>query len=203
MPDVPNLSILTPPKEKPMKEIAPRHRLGHLIRNRRNVLKKSLREVTHGIATALGNNDFTDIVLGEIERGVRPATMEELEAISHVLDVGIDLLSQHAVEWHESVWEEHKPRYELQPGETSAATIHTMSHVEAMDELRGAIADMRRGIDELHRAEDAMRKLSDFDLASDFKHTAALLEASVCRIETRLGKRWERVKANFASDEDA
>lgn len=183
-----------------MEEIAPRHRLGHLVRLRRNVLTKSLNETTAEIATALGDEGFTNVVLGEIERGVRPATMEQLEAISRVLDVDIDELKGHAIEWHESIWD-GKPRYELHPGETDAKTIQVMSHVEAMDELRGVCSDMRRGVDELHRAEDAMKEAQEFDMASDFRHTADLLAASVLRIETRLGRRMMKAKATFAQEE--
>lgn len=181
MPDVPNLSILTPKKEKPMEEIAPRHRLGHLVRSRRNVMQRNLNETTKEIATALGDPGFTNVVLGEIERGVRPATMEQLEAISRVLDVGLDLLRQHAIEWHEAIWD-GKPRYELRPGETDATTIHALSHTEAMDELRGAVADMQRAARELRRA--------------NLFETADLLAASVTRIQVKLG----RAQATCAQD---
>lgn len=189
MPDVPNLSILTPKKEKPMEEISPQHRLGHTIRSRRNVLEMSLKDATAGIAKALGDPDFTAVVLGEIERGVRPATMEQLEAVARVLDISLEELKQHAIEWHEAIWD-GKPRYELRAGDTDAATIHVLSHTEAMDELRGAIADMRRGVDDLRRAEDHLKGQREFDLASDMRHTADLLAASINRIATKMGRRW-------------
>lgn len=199
MPNVPNLSILTPKKEKPMEEISPQHRLGHTIRNRRNVLKRSLNEATADIAKALGNADFTNVVLGEIERGVRPATMEELEAIARVLDISLEELKQRAIEWHEAIWD-GEPRYELRPGETDATTIHALTHTEAMDELRGAIADMHRGVDDLRRAEDYLKAHREFDLSSDMRHTADLLAASVHRIATKMGRRWARAKPGFAPD---
>jgi len=193
MVDVPNLSILTPPKEKPMEEIAPQHRLGHTIRSRRNVLKKSLNETTAEIAKALGNPGFTNVVLGEIERGVRPATMEELQAVARVLDISLEELKQRAIEWHEAIWN-GEPRYELRPGATDAATIHVLSLTEAMDELRGAIADMQRGVDDLRRAEDHLKAKHEFDLSSDMKHTANLLAASVNRIVTKMGRRWDKAQ---------
>ena len=201
MPDVPNLSILTAKKERPMEEIAPRHRLGRTIRNRRNVLERSLNEATAEVAKRLGSDDFTNVVLGEIERGVRPATMDELVAIAGALDIDLDILKKGAIEWHDSVWGK-APTYELHPGKTDAATIHALTHVEAMDELRGCIADMRRGAEDLQRAEDTMRKAKDFDLASEFKHTAELLGASVCRIEAKIGRRWGRAKFDFGQEEE-
>lgn len=150
----------------------------------------------------MGDIGFSSVVLGEIERGKRPATMEQLEAISRVLDVSINALLQHAIEWHESIWD-GKPKYMLQPGETDARTIMVMSHIEAIDELRGVCSDMRRGVDELHRAEDAMKAAREFDMSSDFRHTADLLSASVLRIETRMGRRMAKAKVDFAPEEDA
>lgn len=201
MPDVPNLSILTPPKEKPMEEISPQHRLGQTVRNRRNVLKKSLNEATAEIAKALGTQDFTNVVLGEIERGVRPATMEELQAIARVLDISLEELKQRAIEWHEAIWD-GEPRYELRPGATDAATIQALTHTEAMDELRGAIADMRRGVDDLRRAEDHLKGQREFDLASDMRHTADLMAASVNRIATKMGRRWAKAQPGCAQGEE-
>jgi transcriptional regulator with XRE-family HTH domain len=201
MPDVPNLSILTPKKEKPMEEIAPQNRLGHAIRSRRNVLRRSLNEATADIAKALGNPGFTNVVLGEIERGVRPATMDELQAIARVLDISLEELKQRAIEWHEAIWD-GKPRYELRPGETDAATIHVLSHTEAMDELRGAIADMLRGVDDLRRAEDHLRGQREFDLASDMRHTADLMAASVNRIATKMGRRWAKAQPGCAQGDE-
>jgi len=198
MPDVPNLSILTPKKEKPVEEIAPRHRLGHLVRSRRNVMKKSLNEATKEIATALGDPGFTNVVLGEIERGVRPATMEQLEAISRVLDVGLDLLRQHAIEWHESIWD-GKPRYELRPGETGAATIHTMDVAALTQELRGAMADLDRAADGLALASTAM-KASDPAMSMEAGLTAEMIRTSARRIAMKLDP--DRAKATFAPGYD-
>lgn len=184
-----------------MEEIAPRNRLGYLLRTRRNVMEKTLRTATIEIQQALGTNDFTTVVLGEIERGLRPATMEELTAISHVLDVGIDVLRQHAVEWHESVWD-GKPRYELQPGETQAATLHALSHTEAMDELRGAAADMQRGAALIAKVIPALEP-GAHDLAIKARATWELLTASVNRISGVLDPdRMNNMKVTFMSESD-
>ena len=199
MPDVPNLSILTPKKEKPMEEIAPQNRLGHTIRSRRNVLEKSLDQVTAEIAKALGNQNFTNVVLGEIERGVRPATMDTLQAIARVLDISLEELRQHAIEWHEAIWD-GKPRYELRPDATDATTIHTISHVEAMDELRGAVADMRRAMDTLRDMARAMKVELLTREADEATMMAALLEASINRIEAKLQP--ERAKLRFAQESE-
>jgi len=183
-----------------MEEVDPRRKLGTTIRNRRNVLGRSLNETTAEVAKRLGSDSFTNVVLGEIERGVRPATMDELVAIAGALDIELDTLKQCAIEWHESVWD-GKPRYELHPGDTDAATIHGMSLVEAMDELRGVMADMQRGKDVLHRAGKLLDKqYGEREVALDCGLTAALLGSSINRIEVRLNP--ERAKAAFALDDE-
>lgn len=182
-----------------MEEIAPQNRLGHTIRTRRNVLGKSLRETTAEIAKALGTSDFTAVVLGEIERGVRPATMEELQAIARVLDTSLEELKQNAIEWHEAIWN-GKPQYELRPGETDATTIYTISHVEAMDELRGAVADMRRARDTLRDMARVMKTELLSREADESTMMAAFLEASINRIEAKLQP--ERAKLRIAQERE-
>jgi len=163
-------------------------------------MKKSLNDVTKEIAMALGDRllDFSTVVLGEIERGVRPATMEQLEAMSHVLDVSIDTLKQHAIEWHESVWD-GEPKYELQPGETDVRTIHPTEYIVAMDELRGALEDMRRGARMLSEVQKVIEDTYP-ELAQRSNATHRLLLASCNRIGGVLNP--ERAKANFAGDEE-
>ena len=199
MTDVPNLSLTTVKTEQTISDIPPRNRLGYCIRARRNAFKETQKETALAIARAMGTGDFTDLVLDQIEKGVRPATMEELEAMARTLDMSLEDLKQYAIVWHEELWKEEVPRYKLQPGGTKTTTIHTLTHVEAIDELRGAVADMQRAVTDLYRAEDAMRAVRNFDLASDFKHTAKLLGFSVTRITTKMGR---RAKVNFAKEED-
>jgi len=180
MVNVPNLSVMTPKKEKPMKGVAPQNRLGHSIRARRNVFKETQKQTADAIAEALGNRDFTDVVLGEIERGVRPASMVELECMAQLFDMDLSELKKHAIEWHESVWNEN-PQYELQPRGGRAATVYSMSQAEMSDELHGALADMRRGARVLHETIGVVER-TDPDLAARARSTWNLLNASVHRI---------------------
>lgn len=189
MVDVPNLSLVTP-KENPMTEkIPPHYRLGRIIRARRIELEKSVRSLSQVVAQAL-NNDFNDISLEQIERGVRPASFDELGVFASALKLPQDELLKHAEAWNEAMWGEKLDRITLEPAGTQVSTTFCLSPHEMWDELCAVVADLDRGVEALYSTARG-------DVSSA-ESTAELLQASARRIRSRMAP--ERVQVTCTSE---
>lgn len=181
MVDVPNLSVLDNQREK--MDVPLRQRLGRMIRDRRVQRGMSLRDTATKVSTALGE-EFSTLVLGQIERGLRPVTAEQLSAFARILDLSQDALLQAASQWNEAVWETEPSLVCLEPDETRATTIHPLGAHELWDELCAVVADLDRGVEALNMATSVMDPSSV--VAANSRLTAALLQASSKRIKGRM-----------------
>lgn len=189
MVDVPNLSLVTPKEKARMEGIPPHYRLGRMIRDRRIELEMSVQSLAQLVAQTL-NSDFCAISLEQIERGVRPASFDELGVFAGALKLSQAELLKRAEEWNKAMWAEKPERVTLEPAGTQVSTTFCLSPHEMWDELCAVVADLDRGADALYGAARG-------DVAS-VESTAGLLQASARRIRSRMAS--GRVQATCTSE---
>ncbi len=90
------LVIETTP-ETPLDQLPPRMRLGTMIRRGRIRREKSLREVAEIVG-------LSEVVLGQIERGIVPVKADHLQQIASVTGCDWEALLQAAREFHVETW---------------------------------------------------------------------------------------------------
>lgn len=133
---VPKLKLLEKPEEVPIDELEPKARLGAMIRRARIKREMSLRDL--GAATSM---DL--VVLGEIERGRRPATQAHIQAIAEAMKMHEGPLMAAAQMWHKEHWKDNN-ELTLEPnGMKVAHQVPPAYRVAALeDELERCIVDL-------------------------------------------------------------
>jgi len=130
---VPTLKLVT---EVPIEELDPKSRLGTMIRRARRKRGLSLRDL--GAATSM---DL--VMLGEIERGRRPATQAHIEAIAEAMEMHPQPLMEAAQLWHREHWR-GGPEVTLEPNGMKVATrvpdAYRVAQLE--DELDRCVVDL-------------------------------------------------------------
>lgn len=185
-------------KNTPLDDIPGRYRLGEFIRRER--LDRSLKEIANDIDRELNDDgSFTAVVIGEIERGARPASMQELKAISSVLGCQIDILANHLIAYHDSVWHVADEKLKFGDMQTKTTSVIGIDLVRALDELRVVGADLERGADALEEAEQVLWRIHQHVLSINLGHTAKLLRASFDRLNYLMSP--ERVNTMITHDE--
>ncbi len=133
---VPKLKLLEKPEEVPIDQVEPKHRLGTMIRRARIKREMSLRDLAEATSMDL-------VMLGEIERGRRPATQAHVQAISEAMKMHEGPLMAAAQLWHKEHW---KGNHELtlEPnGMKVASQVPPSYRVAALeDELDRCIIDL-------------------------------------------------------------
>jgi len=97
---------------------------------------KSLRELANHVGddiTQAGKDGFTPVVLGEIERGLRPADQEQIRLICECLDINDAPLIEAAQQWHDAMWgREQRADSRLVPVGTAEAGVPVYYDADAM-----------------------------------------------------------------------
>jgi transcriptional regulator with XRE-family HTH domain len=156
-------------------------RLGTLIRRARLKKGKNLRETAEAL-------DVSNVMLGEIERGRRPASWEMVEEICDYLDV-LDPSIFHAAltQFHHEVWSGDRPKVILEEQTEKLSSIPIdRDPVELVVALQGAISSMDIAKGVLERTCRIIRHpncgskpyefVRDAEIAA---HASMLLEASM------------------------
>jgi|GEM_PF-1048502 len=175
--------LTTPQQEKPILEIPPRMRLGTLIRRARIRAKKSLQEM----ADVLSEDGFTPVVLGEVERGKRPVSWDQVDSICHYLDVNPEIFHQALMQFHHEIWSGQKVAKVVLEEQIEKVTSLPLNYdtVELVSALRNAISSMDIGKGALERASRIIRHSScggPFEFVRDAEMAAqasVLLDSSM------------------------
>jgi len=101
--------LKSPAPEKPIEEVDPRLRLGQLFRRFRVKSGRSLRETARALSASVENI----VVLGEIERGRRPATSEQIQDFCDFIGVGTVAFFDAARDYHRSVWADNERQMQV------------------------------------------------------------------------------------------
>lgn len=100
----------------------------------------SLRDLAEYVEMG-GQDGFTHVVLGEIERGLRPADQEQIRLICECLQINDAPLIEAAQQWHQAMWDgKDKEDFRLVPVAGGEAGVPTYYDVDALVEALG-VAD--------------------------------------------------------------
>jgi hypothetical protein len=125
--------------ERPISELPPGRRLGALFRRQRLGANRSLRET----AEALDPTIDSHVVLGQIERGVRPATSDQIQAFCDYIGHGTEVFFEAARDYHRAVWQAQQGGVEVVEQTAKVATIGPVyDQQELLSALRSAISSM-------------------------------------------------------------
>ena len=124
-----------------------RYRLGRLFRQFREGAGQSLRATVEALPSV-----ESPVMLGEIERGQRPASAEQIQEFCNFIGVGTEAFYRAATDFHRSIWEPRKHLLEL--GEQIAKVSSTgpvYDQQELVSALNHAISSMSVATDVLAR----------------------------------------------------
>lgn len=123
-------------------------RLGQLFRRSRLQADKNLREAAEALFEVIDNH----VMLGQIERGVRPATSDQIQAFCDYIGVGTVAFFEAAQDYHRSVWEPQDHPLEVVDQVAKFASVGPVyDQHELVSALRSAISSMDIGADVLRK----------------------------------------------------
>lgn len=135
------LRVLNPPES--IEDEETRCRLGRLFRQFREGAGQSLRDTVEALSSV-----ESPVMLGEIERGQRLASAEQIQEFCNFIGVETETFCQSATDFHRSIWEPRKQLLELD--EQIAKVSST-----------GPIYDQRELVSTLDYAISSMNVVSD------------------------------------------
>jgi transcriptional regulator with XRE-family HTH domain len=181
----PVLRLLEPIADQvPIESIHPIKRLGTFVRRSRVKAGLSLREAAEKMDRCLeGNGAFNAVVLGHIERSVRPPDSAEVVAIAEVLGMGVQTISDMTALWSAALWD--KSGTEVAETSIGMRTVPAIPYERIVDELANLKGIMSSGVSTLEACGQMISGAFP-DLAREATTTANVLRNAVFRVETIL-----------------